>query len=110
MRGRNALDDGRFQCGRCVKFLPPEHTQGLTDHIAFVGVTTAVDETIHKLVQRRRKGGYHGGSCSPQPDIVQIGIAMVSRPFSIPASQMEIQAQAKVSRITVSSVQSRTRW
>ena len=52
------------------------------DHIAFVGVTTRVDKTIHKLIQRGRKGNCHVGKLARPPDFVQIGIAMVSRPFA----------------------------
>ena len=60
MRRVNAFEDGCFQCGRFVELLPFENAQGLTDHIAFVGITTGVDETVHKLVQRGRKGDCHG--------------------------------------------------
>ena len=59
MRRMNTFEDGRFQCGRFVELLPFENAQGFTDDIAFVGVTTGVDKTIHKLIQRGRKGNCH---------------------------------------------------
>jgi hypothetical protein len=50
MQGSNAFEYGRFQCGRFIELLPFKHAQGLTDHIAFVGITTGVNETVNKLV------------------------------------------------------------
>ena len=59
MRGNNAFQNGSFEGRRFVEFLPFEDVQRLTDDISFVGITTGVDETIHKPVQRRRKGDCH---------------------------------------------------
>ena len=56
----NAFEDCRFQCGRFVELLPFKNAQSLADHLAFVGVTTRVDKTIHKLIQRGRKDNCHG--------------------------------------------------
>ena len=50
MRGSNAFEYGRFQCVRFVELLPFKHAQCLTDDIAFVGITTGVDKTNHKLI------------------------------------------------------------
>jgi hypothetical protein len=80
----NTFEDGRLQSGSFVELLPFENAQGLANHIAFIGVTTGVNKTIHKLIQRGRKGNCHGKKPSSQPDFVQIGIAMVSRPLAIP--------------------------
>ena len=60
MRRSYAFQNGRFEGRRFVELLPFKHTQGFTDNIAFVGITTGVDETIHKLVQGGRKGDGHG--------------------------------------------------
>jgi hypothetical protein len=49
MRGNNAFQNGRFEGRRFVEFLPFEDAQRLTDDFSFVGITTGVDETIHKL-------------------------------------------------------------
>ena len=50
MRGNNAFQNGSFEGRRFVEFLPFEDAQRLTDDISFVGITTGVDETIHKLI------------------------------------------------------------
>jgi hypothetical protein len=60
MRGCDAFQNGRFEGGRFIELLPFEHAQGLAEDIAYVGITTGVDETIHKLVQCGRKGDCHG--------------------------------------------------
>lgn len=60
MRGINALQDSGFEGGRFVEFLPFKHSQGLTDDIGFVGITTGMDESIHELVEFGRQRDCHG--------------------------------------------------
>ncbi len=53
VRRNNAFQNGRFKGGRLIKLLPFEGAQCFAHDIAFVGITTGVDEPFHKLIQCR---------------------------------------------------------
>lgn len=46
----------------------------LTDDIAFVGITTGVNEPIHKLIQRGRKVDCHEGKLIHSPILSRLGL------------------------------------
>jgi hypothetical protein len=60
MRGANSFQYGCFKGGRLVELLPFEHAECLTNDFLLVKISTGVDESLHKLVQRRRKSNGHG--------------------------------------------------
>ena len=50
VRRSYAFQNGRFEGRRFVELLPFKRAQRLADDIAFVGITTGVDKTVHELV------------------------------------------------------------
>ena len=78
MRGRDAFENRRFEGGRFIELLPFEHAQSFTNDIPFVGITTGVNEPIHKLVQRRRKGDCHADMVIHSGILSRPGLRLVS--------------------------------
>jgi len=74
MRRSNAFQDGCFEGWGFVELLPFEHAQGLANDIAFIGVTSGMDETIHKLIQCRRQGDSYGIILSHSQILSRLGL------------------------------------
>jgi hypothetical protein len=61
MRRADSFKDRCLKGRRLIELLPFQDAERLPDDLAFVRVTPGVDEPVHKLVQRRRKGDGHAG-------------------------------------------------